>query len=574
MVTPRGDGARVRAPAEVIDLLLRCRTFRDLPDHARALCAELGLPASARTELGALLARAAREGVLIAERELLAGLARQPPRAPARIETVAVATLDRPASLGQALESLAANATSHGRALDLVVFDDAASAAAAGRSREAARRAARRTGIAIGYAGPQQKARYARRLARFGLAPDLVAFALFPEERYAGANRNAMLLHAAGAAFASFDDDVVCRLWQPPAPRRALHVSSGDPLEVWTVAAGRRVEHDVLALHERYLGLGAGDCVRAAPRVRLGELPARLLGGFEAGEARVRVTSLGLRGDLGMGDGAPMYLLRIGGPSRERLREPRAYAAIARRFQALRCAPGPTLADAASYVFMTPACAYDHRELLPPFFPVRRGDDPLFGHELWACAPGALVAHLPCAVEHRRPLADRRRAVRESAARVCVGARYLPMYLVLVLCVQLLDEDLGGDPPARLRALGDHLVELAALPPRQLATVLGCAWAEVLLAHHLILRQRLDESVGAPEAMRRDLARYAEYFGNHGVAPEPTDVEDVARRLGTTPAAAGQWLIGRFGRLLRVWPDVFDAARELRRRGHGLVEPA
>ena len=502
----------------------------------------------------------------------LAPLLAAPAGSPARIGLVAIPTRDRPRSLARSLGSLIGDLARSGRRAEVAVFDDTCDPASGARTRDLAERIGRRRGRAIRYAGGDEKRSFAKRLASCGIDPEAVQFALQPPVRYAGANRNAMLLHAAGRAFASFDDDTVCRLAAPPGAREGLRIASGDPCELWPSAGSRPVQGDAVASLESVLGRTAGACVRAHGGVRLGRLSPALLAGLRSGEARAAVTALGVRGDLGLGGGAPLLLLRLPAPSRGRLvlREA-AYRRVMAGGAALRSAPGLTLADGASHLFMTTACAFDHRALLPPFFPVCRGDDPLFAHELTAVAPETLIAHLPLAIEHRRPAADTRRAIATARDRVRRGARDLPIYLVLVLCVRAFECGARGRS-ARTRALGRHLQAIGALSPSDFGAAVGAAWAEVLVDVHRSFRALLEEADG-PVWWRRDVERYADYLGAQGTWAAATDVGAEARRLGCSAEAATRRLVSAFGRLLAAWPDMVAAARDLRARGEGLLSP-
>lgn len=68
------------------------------------------------------------------------------------------------------------------------------------------------------------------------------------------------------------------------------------------------------------------------------------------------------------------------------------------------------------------------------------------------------------------------------------------------------------------------------------------------------------------------MERHARYWAAQPDAAHIGDVADIAARLRKTPEAVGRHMLGAFGRLLAAWPDLCEAARELRRRGRSLVE--
>src|SRR5262249_53283405 len=132
-----------------------------------------------------------------------------------------------------------------------------------------------RFGFDVWYAGPDEKARYARQLAEHCDVPlDVVQAAVQQPVGWPGApgaNRNVLLLHTAGEAFLSLDDDMGCRLGRLPAGAEGLSLtSSGDPTEWWFYASPKAalaaippVDEDLLALHESLLGTNVGRLASA-----------------------------------------------------------------------------------------------------------------------------------------------------------------------------------------------------------------------------------------------------------------------------------------------------------------------
>ncbi len=102
----------------------------------------------------------------------------------------------------------------------------------------------------------------------------------------------------------------------------------------------------------------------------------------------------------------PSDLLLLEDASRRRLlRRPRKMLALLRSRQVLRCSPAWAVTDNAW--FMATVAAFDGTGFLPPFVPVDRNQDALFGMLLRMASPSDLIGHVPVAVAHepdeRRP---------------------------------------------------------------------------------------------------------------------------------------------------------------------------
>jgi hypothetical protein len=160
----------------------------------------------------------------------------------------------------------------------------------------------------IRYGGRKKKSRFAAALAaESAVPPEIIRFALFGDERCTrstGANRNALLLDAAGSLVLAVDDDTLCRIAPAPGSEAGLSFFSGyDPSEFWFFPdRGGATESvsfagiDVLGCHEALLGSAVDG-----------------LGGLAETSGRVVMTLNALVGDSGMA--SPRYYLTLTGAS-------------------------------------------------------------------------------------------------------------------------------------------------------------------------------------------------------------------------------------------------------------------
>jgi hypothetical protein len=480
------------------------------------------------------------------------------PRRPARFASVGVPTRDRPDCLRRCLLGHLESRRRHGRDNDFLVVDDSTTEANRAANRELLGELSGRWQARLAYLGPGERAGLAEALVRrAGLPEAAVRFALLPDGDWpvaTGSSRNALLLCAAGGLLLQVDDDTLCRVAPAPGARPGLAFSPrSDPTEFWfpdgdgpVLPPGGPGEVDLLAAHEGLLG-------QTAPGPNGGPVLA---------------TAAGVAGDSGMG--TAVYFLLLEGASRERLlRSPQGYRAAlsGRRLlravtQATVCRPG---------VCQALNLGLDNRRLLPPFLPVLRNQDGVFAALLRACLPDALFGFLPWTVLHEPPAP--RPSLADSLVEGVTGVRAGQALQVLIGA--LAPSLPAAGPGERLRALGARLAELGAAAPADIEAALSALLRAQLGGLRARLEALLGEHGGQPpcwaEDVRRLLAALREALPQPGWAA-PTDLRNV---VGAAQAPElFRRLVRQFGDLLRVWPDLVEAARDLRACGGRPAVPA
>jgi hypothetical protein len=564
--------ARLVAP-EALRALLACRGFATLDQHAARIAAQVGgAPAVIRADLAEL----SRAGLLVSAADLLRRIedTRLPdPRA--RVAALGIPTRERVPELRGALESYAGNALAHGRRLELVVADDAPDARARAETRAAVVEIATRLGVSIAYIGLEEKARYAALLAdHAGVPRPLAEFALLNPERCGytlGGNQNALVFHGAGEPMIHVDDDTRCRLAPAPGRLPGLALTSrGDPTELWFPGPGVPdlpdrvvVDRDYAALHEAVLGRRVTACAAEARRqaLDLDGASGALFMALEDNGGRVACTSTGAAGDSGTG--SMWHYLLLGDSSRARLLASEGlyrHAFTGRRV--VRAAPRVALSDGG--FFMSMSIGLDLRSLVPPFFPVQRNADGLFAVILRAAWRGATIGHLPWVVAHA-PAGPR------SSPFDGFFADLGRTPSVDLLCLLVSSCRLEADPtdPARsLRVLGEMLERWGRLPLADFEEIVRvqavCARSQDLA----MLEAALDRHGRAPAFWARDVERAAAALRaalpRRGLGHPAELMERFGDEAGR---AVFQRLVQSFGQLLQVWPELFAAAVDLRRRG-------
>ena len=490
---------------------------------------------------------------------------------PVRITSVGIPTRDRAPSLARCLASLADSVRRGEDSPDIIVVDDSSCA----EDRSANRRMLASIHATypgqLFYAGPVEKQRFARTLAgRTGLHHDTVAFALAGGEGFpiaTGSSRNLLLLHAAGEAHLQLDDDIVCQIALAPGAQAGLVCTSRlDPTEFWfesddePAPAGSLAPHDLLAVHERLLGNDLGDCLSGLQGNEGPGLDGASSVFASDPRGRVRVTMAGFVGDSGMS--SSLYFLLLDGASRDRLNcSEQSYRDAIHRHRVVRSVRRMTVAHGAFCQALN--LGLDHRETLPPFLPVQRNQDGVFATLLKTCGNGDYLGFLPWVVAHEPP---RPRAL--SSDGLVAAAAGVRCDQIVQLLIRTSAPRVVGTLDGNLEIVGEALERFGAFAEREFARTVDLVVRAQLRGLAGRLSSLLSEHGGKPVWWASDVRLLLRILEQRQAAPDISVPEDLRRVFGPVEALpALQRLVGRFGKLLRSWPVMVEAARDLRASG-------
>jgi hypothetical protein len=553
----------------VSEIVTSCSPFATLEEHARRLCRDPRQPGLTEAAALAGLQEAAARGLLVsADQVLRAGAAPAADGPP--IRSIGVVTKGRPDALVRCLVGFSENLRSSGRSAQLTVVDSTQQAGA-GHVREAVQNLESQLQTPIRYVGLAEKTTFARDLVRAaGVDPRLAEFALLGlpgQEHDVGANRNAMiLLHAGGKVFCA-DDDMVCDLRGPAAEPDAVSLTGEEspvPVTLYRTFEDARAALAprpgcVLDLHEQRLGHTVTGALAGTPpgQIRLGSFPLRLLTSLLRGEGRVVASFGGYYGDSGAS--YPAFFLWSGPTVRHQVTGGlEDYRALVDSRQMTRLAPLPTITG--GRFSMCGHSALDCRTLLPAFFPNLRGEDHLFGQLLRGCFEDALFAHVPQAIAHRpwetRGPHDRRWDPRPGLRMMAVVGQALDM--------AELSAQVARSGERRLRMLGRGLREIALLPAPDFRELMRKRVSAAVARMIARSDQLIEEAGGTPAYWVADLHLHRDHLLEVLANPDrDAPVELLAGRDAPAASALLQQALERYGSLLEVWPELFEAARQL-----------
>jgi hypothetical protein len=438
-----------------------CQNFQTLPEHVAYICKALQLPEQESKRIAGYLKDLIKKDLLFAENDFYDQI-RPTHRKPRPISSIAIVTANRVERCMKALRSFADNVLEHARTVTFRLMDDSLSPETQSRNRDGLMSYSGEPGLRLRYAGRREKELYISRLAKLGIEPETARFALLGEDNDGlgtfGANRNCVLLDTVGECVLNIDDDVVCRSTLHPHDSSQLRISGHlFPRDVWFFRDRREVldqlpwsSVDILRRHEQLLGASVGDLLlkyRTGSTVELEDTCNHVLMGVLRGDATVSITLGGVAGDSG-GHSSLLLLNSIGTTKANLLSSRSAYDTAMSSREVLAVAKGYTISHAP--FCQTLNIGLDNCDVLPPFFPIARGEDMIFGFAATHCFSGCFLGHLPVAMLHDAEL-----------GRTYDNVPKCRMTHLIAFLISAYQVPPGKDRSEALRLMGAFLQELA-----------------------------------------------------------------------------------------------------------------
>ena len=475
------------------------------------------------------------------------------------ITTVAIITADRPAVLRRGVESFARHLDEHGQGARLLVVDGSREATHQVANRQVAADLEKSCGPMIEYVGRAEAAALRDRLAKTGGTPrETLDVALTPGS--IGANRNLVVILTAGEHVLMADDDIVCEPWTRDGGSQGIAVwGHTDPQDAEFFASREDARHaaawapvDLLAAHAALLGQPMPDLLAStASDPDLGETCGHLIGALAEGrQPAVQLTFTGIAGDSGTY--CPYSRLFASGPTQARMAASRdAFERALRSREVLRIASRATLTHDPRC--MAGCMGLANQAGIPPFVPVGRNEDGVFGAMLHALDPLALFAHVPVGVVHdsSRPAVYEDRSIR-SASETRVSE------LLILLTREALQRALDTDPAARLARLSGALAELGRLDAGGFARHVTRVMLDSRAQQLARIEAMVSRTPEYPPYWRSSLEEYRRTLVRSVARPDfflPIEFQDAEgveagfKRL--------QEFVGGFCLLLTQWPDIW-----------------
>ena len=469
-------------------------------------------------------------------------------------------TADRPQLLERCLWSLTRQLDKDGAPVRVIVVDASKDSRNESLARTAAASIRRATGHTIAFIGRDEKLEL-RRILRTLCDDSLLEFAFRPG---ASGNRNIALLLTTGENVLFVDDDIVCDVWRPRTFRRAITL--GGHVELRDIAFYRRRDDvckrllrariSLLNGHEAVLGrtvrsLATGndlvvDARRACPHLRGAAQGVR--------PAQVRMTLTGIAGDAGV-TYPDRFLFSKGTWKTVLAGSRRTFDTAFRSREICKVANRYVIMHEVSC--MGGCLGLANSSIAPPFLPVGRNEDGLFGATLCAMDAHAVGCHIPYAVLHASARSATYRGERfPSTSETRVAD------LLISLVMSWTSKLHGEDPSGRLGRLGERLQRTAALRKADFIGVTSLATLRTRERELALIDSALADFEDLPAYWQRDLLLYRTLLLKNAHKASfllPLEFH------GARPLSAGYDELREFvksaGRLYMAWPALWRKAK-------------
>lgn len=565
-----------RSDTPSVEALRCCRSFQTLSAHRQTIL-ERCVPGVGGNP-DHYLRDAVRENWLVKADELVGRLSLIPESPPARVSVLGIVTRDRPMALDRAVASYLGRLDAD-RECRVTIMDDSSEACAVRNLQCIAALAGQAPrSIEISYADAAKKREYCKALAEISNVPlPVLLFALCGEGAFNrgwprfGANRNAMLLDSPGEILCMADDDTVCRISRHPQHSGFLLFSSqGDSTDVAlypdreaAVLAYPEVQIDPRYPLEQVVGQRLSSIITgdwAGVAFEGEDIAAALFQSALLRKGQILAGLYGIVGDPGADSMTGLLGVTHEGTWQRFTRTQEDYSsafecrAVSRMTQDVSITQGG--------LFMTTAVGLDNRLTLPPFPPVLRNEDGVFGAILARCYPLDFVAHLPYAFCHL-PV--------DTRTNIAITPAHVYFSDILLAIIGDCPRDCPQAPVAidlanerRIVGIGTYLLDLASAPSYQLLEHINAMVWRAMTARIAYFQSLISTRHTAPAYWKRDVECLIQALARAICGPlELADLDSMDQ------AAT---LLHSYGELLCCWPAIVGASRDLREGGSRLSQ--
>ena len=575
LIRSKQSGIQTLVTNDVLYSLHKCDSFKTLDQHISHLAATIPELQGQETDIRQILTSVQQAGLMVSARALATELSHGSPAVQADLPlSLCILSCDRPRALKRLLGSMLSNyGINPGYAYH--VIDDSRQKDSQLRNRALVEAFNQEHGTRINYFGLEEQAWFQQQLE--SSLPGHSAAINFLIGRYQnegtasyGRTRNLALLLSVGRRLILLDDDIVYHKHLAPKVEAGARISPvprdadfyadnrewegfasddpADPASEFNALLGCTLEQALAILKLERL-----------PQERLAELTPLDLQAVQK-DARIMVAGCGTFGDPGIASNDWLY--EINPTARKSLLRSETFYQEARSRRnvwsgrhALHFSP--------RFVLLSQMTGLDNRELLPPYFPLFRNEDFLFGENLQFLHPKSLMVDFPWALPHL-PLEDRRWDKDSISRPIHYGVlAFTADYLAPVR-----SDYQSTDPSVRLQALGRHYFDLGALDDVNLGQLLRDETCGLQCARIQRLDKILREYPDAPgywaddvrkaiAANQKDLMTPLDELFPHCLKDTPRD-----KRL---QHARELWQ--QFGQSLVAWEAIRQAAQQISQNG-------
>ena len=572
-------GERAMVKPDVYTALLSCNQFRTLDKQIERIIASNPGMQGQQSNMRDVLQSMLDSGIMISARKTCDALKRPGGQLPHDKEeggdpdrpVVVIITWERPAALERLLKSMGANCDI-GKFHQLYIVDDSRKPENINKNRELIAKFALDTKKPIQYFGQTEQQSLLDNLSRQLPAHEEAIRFLADQSRWSdywtsGLARNIALLLSSGRRLVMLDDDTICDVYDPGRPKPNITFSDSpreadffQNVQEW---APQRLalNPDPVDRHMQCLGTTFSEAVHVLGQSNLKPVGFTNASALEVAELQadspVIITECGVFGCPGtntntwLPDMAPASIERMLASRQKTTNALNTRMVWTGRNQP-HFSPRPN---------MSAITGLDNRQTLPPYFPILRGEDRLFGYLLDFVFPTAVTLDYPWAIPH---LPIPQREWRDIDRDFTPGASFPTFFFA-----QMLDYKASCHaeaPAVRLATLSAFFCDLAATADDTLA-----ASQRDAVLHNISGELRhLDELLASADSAP---AQWQEYL-NNGIEQLNKAFDQASREdyplKGQPQSLEGTELIAfwkknwrGFAAALEAWPEIREAAAEI-----------
>ena len=198
---------------------------------------------------------------------------------------------------------------------------------------------------------------------------------------------------------------------------------------------------------------------------------------------------------------------------------------------------------------MTIHIGLDTRKLLPPFMPVMRNEDGVFGAVKHVCFPHYLSAYLPYTIQHlppeERPTPSLDEALRSPEMRTND-----------LVCQLVLYAKQDFRHPPSLKTLGEYLLEITSSSPDSFRQLVQDKAHQTRLNIIAFAQQQLEAYTNAPDFWTRGVHTYIDSLKKPADAFAPADIDGPFEDRWVI----FQDLVHQYATLLTHWETIYTAS--------------
>lgn len=408
------NGKRAMVRPEVHASLLHCEQFNTISQHTANIIELNPGMGDQQDDIRKVLKSMLDSGIMLSAKSecdrLKVKIGDKKEESEDSAPVVAIITWERPQALERLLESIAANCDTE-KLHHLYIIDDSRKTENIIQNQAVVERFVSKIDTPLRYFGQDEQQFLLKGLVQQLPEHENAIHFLADQSRWkdlwtSGMARNLALLLSCGRRLVMLDDDAICDLYNPPQQNHNITFSDS-PREAEFFGSEQEWDYlrqplnpDPINRHMQCLGLSFSEAVNV-----LGENHLKPAGFADATalqlselqpDSTILVTECGSLGCPGTANNT--WLPNMAPASLKRM-----LGSVDKTSQALstrKVWSGRNHPHFSPYSNMSQITGFDNRQMLPPYLPILRGEDQLFGNMLNYVFPNSVVLDYPWAVPH------------------------------------------------------------------------------------------------------------------------------------------------------------------------------